>query len=107
MYCAFHGVHTPLEAPAHYVRKYDGIIADTDRKMMGGMVNAHTLIHSYTIHDTLYTHTLIHYTLYTIHYTLYTHTLIHYTLYTIHYTLYTHTLIHYTLYTIIIIAYGT
>ena len=39
-YIAFHGVHTPLEAPAHYVNLYDGRIADRDRKVMGGMVSA-------------------------------------------------------------------
>ena len=45
LYLAFHGVHTPLEAPAHYISPYDGLIDDRDRKVMGGtfLIFAHLI----------------------------------------------------------------
>jgi arylsulfatase A-like enzyme len=38
-YVAFNSVHTALEAPAEYIRRYDGIISDPDRKVLGAMVS--------------------------------------------------------------------
>jgi arylsulfatase A-like enzyme len=44
LYLAFHGVHTPLEAPRHYVDRYNASsgnwVRDRDRAVMGGMVSA-------------------------------------------------------------------
>ena len=38
-YVAFNSVHMPLEVPTSVLQRYDGIIDDHDRKMLGAMVS--------------------------------------------------------------------
>lgn len=40
VYAAWHVAHLPLEVPAHYTRRYDGVISDPDRRMYAAMISA-------------------------------------------------------------------
>eukprot|EP00035_Acanthoeca_spectabilis_P032755 m.20201 g.20201 ORF g.20201 m.20201 type:complete len:549 (-) comp5549_c0_seq1:372-2018(-) len=40
LYVAFHAVHTPLEVPESYSNRYETLVADRDRRILGGMISA-------------------------------------------------------------------